>query len=143
MQGLFCSAREVLPTGRLPSVSIARRNGCAKSFIVLIEVEWDPPAVQGGARGGSGNRNGAGGPDLSWGDAADVDTMVDSVMDAQTNLSETGIDVEIEEAAADKGYHATDTLELAESLASAPTSQSRSEKESETGRTYRKRSVVQ
>jgi len=36
------------------------------------------------------------------GDEADVDTMVDSVMDAQTNLSEAGIDVEIEEAAADK-----------------------------------------
>ncbi len=50
------------------------------------------------------------------GDEADVDTMVDSVMDAQTNLSEAGIDVEIEEAVADKGYHATDTLELADSL---------------------------
>ena len=37
-------------------------------------------------------------------------------MDAQTNLSEAGIDVEIEEAAADKGYHATNTLELADSL---------------------------
>lgn len=53
---------------------------------------------------------------LYHGDEADVDTMVDSVMDAQTNLSEAGIDVEIEEAAADKGYHATDTLELADSL---------------------------
>jgi transposase len=50
------------------------------------------------------------------GDEADVDTMIDSVMDAQTNLSEAGIDVEIEEAAADKGYHATDTVELAEAL---------------------------
>ena len=49
-------------------------------------------------------------------DEGDVDTMVDSVMEAQTNLSEAGIDVEIEEAVADKGYHATDTLELAESL---------------------------
>ena len=47
---------------------------------------------------------------------ADVDTMVDSVMEAQTNLSEAGIEVEIEEAVADKGYHATDTLELADSL---------------------------
>ena len=45
-----------------------------------------------------------------------ADTMVDSVMEAQTNLSEAGIEVEIEEAAADKGYHATDTLELADSL---------------------------
>jgi transposase len=50
------------------------------------------------------------------GDAGDADTMVDSVMDAQTNLSEAGIDVEIEEAVGDKGYHATGTLELADSL---------------------------
>ena len=49
-------------------------------------------------------------------DAGDADTLVDSVMEAQTNLSEAGIDVEIEEAATDKGYHATDTLELADSL---------------------------
>src|SRR5208283_957028 len=41
---------------------------------------------------------------------ADVDTMVDSVMEAQTNLLEAGIEVDIEEAVADKGYHATDTL---------------------------------
>ena len=32
------------------------------------------------------------------------------------NLSEAGIDVEIEEAVADKGYHATDTLDLADWL---------------------------
>jgi transposase len=37
-------------------------------------------------------------------------------MEAQTNLSEAGLDVEIEEAVGDKGYHATDTLELADSL---------------------------
>ena len=49
-------------------------------------------------------------------DEADVDTMVDSVMEAQTNLAEAGIDATIEEAVADKGYHATDTLELADSL---------------------------
>jgi transposase len=49
-------------------------------------------------------------------DEADVDAMVDSVMEARTNLSEAGIDVEIEEAVADKGYHATDTLELADSV---------------------------
>jgi transposase len=47
---------------------------------------------------------------------ADVETLVDSVVEAQTNLSEAGIEVEIEEAVADKGYHATDTLELADSL---------------------------
>jgi transposase len=50
------------------------------------------------------------------GDVGDPDTMVDSLMDAQVNLSEAGIEVEIEEAPADKGYHATDTLELADSL---------------------------
>jgi len=50
------------------------------------------------------------------GDQGDGETMVDSVMEAQTNLSEAGIDTEIEEAVADKGYHATDTLELADSL---------------------------
>jgi len=46
----------------------------------------------------------------------DADTLVDSVMEAQTNLSEARIDAEIEEAVADKGYHATDTLELADWL---------------------------
>ena len=49
-------------------------------------------------------------------DEGDADTMVDSVMEAQTNLSEAGIDVEIKEAVADKGYHATDTIELAEAV---------------------------
>jgi transposase len=49
-------------------------------------------------------------------DEGDADTMVDSVIEAQTNLSEAGIEVEITEAVADKGYHATDTIELAESV---------------------------
>ena len=49
-------------------------------------------------------------------DTGDADTLVDSVMEAQMNLNEAGIDVEIEEAVGDKGYHATDTLELADSL---------------------------
>jgi hypothetical protein len=49
-------------------------------------------------------------------DEGDADTMVDSVMEAQTNLSEAGIDTEITEAVADKGYHATDTIELAETV---------------------------
>jgi transposase len=49
-------------------------------------------------------------------DAADTDTLVDSVMEAQLNLQEAEIDVEIEEAVADKGYHATDAIELADSL---------------------------
>jgi transposase len=46
-------------------------------------------------------------------DEADVETVVDSVVEARTNLSEAGLDVEIKEAVADKGYHATDTLALA------------------------------
>ena len=49
-------------------------------------------------------------------DYSDVDTMVDSVVDARVHLTEAGVDVEIKEAVADKGYHATDTIELAESL---------------------------
>jgi transposase len=35
-------------------------------------------------------------------------------VEARVNLSEAGVDVEIEEAVADKGYHSTDTLELAD-----------------------------
>lgn len=50
------------------------------------------------------------------GGAADTDTMVDSVMDAQENLKQAGSSAEIEEVAADKGYHAAGTLELCESL---------------------------
>jgi transposase len=49
-------------------------------------------------------------------DEGDADTMVDSVLEAQMNLSEAGVDVKIEEAVADKGYHATDTIELAEAV---------------------------
>ena len=49
-------------------------------------------------------------------DEADVDTMVDSVVEARVHLTEAGVDVEIKEAVADKGYHATDTIELAESM---------------------------
>jgi transposase len=50
------------------------------------------------------------------GNVGDSDTMADSLMEAQTNLWEAGIEVEIKEAPADKGYHATDTLELADWL---------------------------
>jgi len=49
-------------------------------------------------------------------DEGDAETLVDSVMEAQTHLSEASIDAQIEEAVADKGYHATDTLELADWL---------------------------
>ncbi len=47
---------------------------------------------------------------------ADTDTLVDSVMEAQANLQQAGSEVAIEEVAADKGYHATATLELASDL---------------------------
>jgi transposase len=47
-------------------------------------------------------------------DQADNDTLVDSVLEAQLNVAEAGSKVEIEEAAADKGYHADATLELAD-----------------------------
>jgi len=50
------------------------------------------------------------------GTEADTTTLVDSVMDAQENLKQAGIEQEIEEVAADKGYHAAETLELCEDL---------------------------
>jgi transposase len=48
-------------------------------------------------------------------DEADTDTLVDSVKEAQANITEAGVDTEIKEAVADKGYHATETLERADS----------------------------
>jgi transposase len=45
---------------------------------------------------------------------ADTETFVDSVIQARVNLEEAGSERQIEEAAADKGYHAADTLELCE-----------------------------
>jgi transposase len=47
---------------------------------------------------------------------ADTQTMTDSVMQAQVNLQEAGSEQQIEEVAADKGYHAAGTVELCESL---------------------------
>jgi transposase len=49
-------------------------------------------------------------------DHADTDTLVDSVVQAQINLDEAKSDTQIEEVAADKGYHAAHTLELCEDL---------------------------
>jgi transposase len=49
-------------------------------------------------------------------DHADSQTMVDSVIKAQVNLEQAGCEQEIEEVAADKGYHAAANLELCESL---------------------------
>jgi transposase len=50
------------------------------------------------------------------GTEADTATLVDSVMDAQENLKQAGSEQEIKEVAADKGYHAAETLELCEAL---------------------------
>lgn len=49
-------------------------------------------------------------------DEADTETLVDSVMEAQNNLNQAGGQTEIEEVAADKGYHAAHTLELSEAV---------------------------
>lgn len=44
------------------------------------------------------------------GDAADGDTLVPSLVAAQTNLVRAGCEAEIENVAADKGYHKNETL---------------------------------
>jgi hypothetical protein len=49
-------------------------------------------------------------------DQADTQTLADSVMQAQNNLDQAGSQTQIEEVAADKGYHAAPTLELSEAL---------------------------
>ena len=56
------------------------------------------------------------GAEVYHGDQADTDTLVDSVMESQTHLAEAGLDETIDEAVADKGYHAAETIELADSL---------------------------
>jgi len=48
--------------------------------------------------------------------AADTETLVDSVLQAQVQLEAAGSEQQIEEVAADKGYHAAPTLELATDL---------------------------
>lgn len=53
---------------------------------------------------------------LHGGDAADTDTLCDSLIVAQMNLQAAGSDVEVREGVADKGYHAAVTIELCESL---------------------------
>jgi transposase len=53
---------------------------------------------------------------VQGGDAADTDTLCDSLMEAQLNLKAAGSDLEVREAVADKGYHAAATLELCDDL---------------------------
>jgi transposase len=54
--------------------------------------------------------------EIYHGDQADSHTLVDSVMQAEVNLDAAGVQTQIEEVAADKGYHAAATIELADSL---------------------------
>ncbi len=49
-------------------------------------------------------------------DQPDTETLADSVMEAQNNLNEAGSQTQIEEVAADKGYHAAHTLELCQAV---------------------------
>ena len=49
-------------------------------------------------------------------DTADATSFADSVVESQTNLNESGIEKQIEEVAADRGYHSVENLEVAEGL---------------------------
>jgi hypothetical protein len=70
-------------------------------------------------------------------DEADTQTLVDSVMEAQINLEAAGSDIEIEEVAADKGYHANATLERPPTWACGHIFPSRSRKIAACGPTSR------
>jgi transposase len=50
------------------------------------------------------------------GDTADTATLCDSVLKAQENLQGAQLDTEIEEAAADKGYHSAEMIEQCDAL---------------------------
>jgi len=50
------------------------------------------------------------------GDAADTATLCDSVLKAQENLQGAKLETEIEEVAADKGYHSNEMLEQCDAL---------------------------
>lgn len=50
------------------------------------------------------------------GTKADTETLVDSVLEAQQHLDKADIPAQIEQAVADKGYHAAQSLELADDL---------------------------
>lgn len=49
-------------------------------------------------------------------DEGDAQTLVDSVMEAHENVKQAGGETQIEEVVADKGYHAAETIELADDL---------------------------
>lgn len=50
------------------------------------------------------------------GDAADTQTLCDSLVEAQVNVQEAGSEVQVHEAVADKGYHGAATVELCDDL---------------------------
>ena len=56
------------------------------------------------------------GAEVYQADNPDTNTLVDSVMEAQVHLTQAGTGKSIDEVAADKGYHAAETLELADAL---------------------------
>ena len=49
-------------------------------------------------------------------DATDSNTLPETLVDAQINLVRAGSEVEVQEAAADKGYHAVATLQMCQEL---------------------------
>lgn len=53
---------------------------------------------------------------ITAGTDGDAQTLLASVVTAQTHLDQSGCGLEIEEVAADKGYHANETLALSEEL---------------------------
>ena len=75
------------------------------------------PGLQGRARGRPGERLGAGRRDSTRPTRPTPQTLVDSVMQAQVQSDrQRAASSEIEEVAADKGYHAAATLELCDVL---------------------------
>jgi transposase len=54
--------------------------------------------------------------EISPADHADTATLADSLVTAQSNLRAAGSDATIDEVAADKGYHAADTIEMCDFL---------------------------
>jgi transposase len=74
------------------------------------------PGLQGRARGRFEEATWCWPPRFARPIEADTETLADSVMQAQNNLNQAGSEAEIEEVAADKGYHAAATVELCQAL---------------------------
>jgi len=56
------------------------------------------------------------GAEIYQADQGDTETLVDSLVQAETHINQNGIDADIEEVAADKGYHGAQTLEMVDGL---------------------------